>query len=95
MIINFVGIQFGQFLVDRAEFAWTIATDSASSDMAILALPGRGDVLIYPASFVAKRWEKRETGFIAKSFQDIQQQVNAVRTGQPGTTTARPWWKLW
>ncbi|MGL6075331.1 MAG: DUF3806 domain-containing protein [Fimbriiglobus sp.] len=89
--INAVGTQFGQFLVDQAGFEWTIATDAHGTDLAILALPGRGNVLVYPANFVAKRWERREANFLAASFDAIQEQVVAV--GQP--SASRPWWRFW
>jgi hypothetical protein len=91
--INAVGTQFGQFLVDRAGFAWTIATDAHGTDLAILALPGRGDVLVYPANFVAKRWERRESGFLAASFEAIREQVASVAGGRPAGR--RPWWRFW
>jgi hypothetical protein len=92
--INAVGVQFGQFLVDRAGFAWTIAADAQGTDLAALALPGCGDVLVYPANFVAKRWERRESNFLAASFQAIREQVAAVAAGS-GATERRPWWRFW
>jgi hypothetical protein len=92
--INVVGIQFGQFLVDGAGFEWTIATDAQATDLAIRALPGRGDVLLYPANFVAKRWERRESSFLAASFQAICKQSAAVAAGS-GAPARRPWWRFW
>jgi len=92
--INAVGIRFGQFLVDEAGFQWVIATDQHGTELALLALPGRGDVLVFPATFVAKRWERKETNFLAASLDAIKQQVAAVEAGwtdQP----ARPWWQFW
>ena len=91
--INAVGTQFGQFLVDQAGFAWTIATNANGTDLAVLALPGRGDVLVYPANFVAKRWERREAGFLAASFEAIREQVAAVARGY--SEERRPWWRFW
>jgi hypothetical protein len=41
----------------------------------------QGDVLIDPANFVAKRWERRETDFLQKSYADIAGQVNKLRGG--------------
>ncbi|MBE7464957.1 MAG: DUF3806 domain-containing protein [Planctomycetes bacterium] len=90
-IINFVGVQWGQFLVDRLGFAWTIASDRQGTDLAVRALPGQGDVLLYPANFVAKRWEKREANFLAGSFDSVRQQVEAVAAGRP----LKPWWRFW
>ena len=92
--INSVGIQLGQFLVDRAGFAWTIVRESRKTDLAIRALPGRGDVLVFPANFVAKRWTRREVNFLTPSFAMICQQVASIAAGRlPGG--ARPWWKFW
>ncbi len=92
--INFVGIRFGQFLVDEVAFQWVIATDRNHSDLAILALPGRGDVLVYPANFVAKRWQRRETNFLATAFVDIQKQTKSVEAA--GSDKARrPRWRFW
>jgi hypothetical protein len=85
--INMVGVQFGQFLVDRAGFQWTIASDAQGTDLAVLALPGRGDFLVYPANFVSKRWERRQSNFLATSFQAIQQDV--------AKEARRPWWRFW
>jgi hypothetical protein len=31
---------------------------------AVYGLPGTADVLVYPANFVAKRWERREVKFL-------------------------------
>ena len=56
--INAVGIAFGSYLVQNSGFSWVIASDEWGTDLAVLALPGTADVLVYPANFVAKR-EKR------------------------------------
>ncbi|GMV81652.1 MAG: hypothetical protein AMXMBFR7_28360 [Planctomycetota bacterium] len=90
-IVNFVGIQWGQMLVDRLGFAWVIADDGQGTDLAVRALPGQGDVVLYPANFVAKRWEKREANFLAVSFESVRQQVAAVAAGRP----LKPWWRFW
>src|SRR5689334_14830583 len=63
-VINYVGIAFGQALVDGIELSWVVATDQQGSELAVYGFPGRGDVLVYPANFVAKRWERRETNFL-------------------------------
>jgi hypothetical protein len=92
--INVAGVRFGQFLVDEAGFRWVIATDGGQSDLAVLALPGRGDVLVYPANFVAKRWERRESNFMAPAFEAIRQQVEQIKTAGGGAPR-RPWWRFW
>ncbi len=92
--INIVGIRFGQFLVDEAGFSWVIATDKAGSELAVLALPDRGDVLIYPANFVAKRWERGETDFLVGGFEVIRKQIAEVQSMWSGGPR-RPWWRFW
>lgn len=77
-VINYVGIAFGQALVDGIGLKWVIASDDHGSELAVYGLPGRGDVLIYPASFVAKRWQRRETNFLEKAYWQIGQDVRAV-----------------
>src|SRR5438067_141657 len=49
-VINQVGITFGQELVERLNLRWVIATDKHGSDLAVYGLPGKGDVLVYPAN---------------------------------------------
>jgi hypothetical protein len=93
--INVVGIQFGQFLVDAIGFEWTISTDSHGTDLAVRALPGQGDVLVYPANFVAKRWERRESNFLVASFGAIRENVAAIAAGNSTGNKRRPWWRFW
>jgi hypothetical protein len=92
--INVVGVQFGQFLVDGAGFEWSIAADAQGTDLAVRALPGQGDVLVYPANFVAKRWERREANFLAASVRSIEEHVAAIAAGYAGGER-RPWWRFW
>jgi hypothetical protein len=86
-IINYVGIAFGQSLVDGLGLKWVVATDQHGCEMAVYGLPGRGDVLVYPANFVAKRWERREANFLEDAYEKIARDVRAVadqwRTSQP------------
>jgi hypothetical protein len=92
--INAVGIQFGQHLVDEAGFAWTVATDSYGTELAVLALPGAGDVLVYPANFVAKRWERKESHFLRSGFDALRQQVEQVAK-MHSPRKSKPWWRFW
>jgi hypothetical protein len=55
-IVHAIGFAFGQFLVDHDGFEWTIVSDQFGTDVGVRALPDRGNVLICPASMVAKRW---------------------------------------
>jgi hypothetical protein len=77
-IINCVGIAFGQALVDGAGLQWVIATDKHGTDLAVHGLPGQGDVLVYPANFVAKRWERRESNFLEQAYEQIARDVREV-----------------
>ena len=83
-VINAVGFAFGQLLVDAVGFAWVVATDQYGTEMALLALPGRGDVLVYPTNMVAKRWQSRETGFLVPLFGVVTQQVRDLAANWPG-----------
>jgi hypothetical protein len=78
-IINSVGIAFGRHLVESLGLRWVIATDQHGSDLAVFGLPGTGDVLVYPANFVAKRWERRETNFLEGAFGRIERQLDSFR----------------
>jgi hypothetical protein len=93
--INCVGIAFGQILVDGAGLNWVIATDQNGTDLAVYGLPGKGDILVYPANFVAKRWERRETNFLQASYSQIVEQVQNVKLANDSTTGRKPWWKFW
>jgi hypothetical protein len=77
-VINYVGIAFGQALVGGIGLKWVIATDEQGSELAAYGFPGHGDVLVYPANFVAKRWERRETNFLEKAYQQIGQDIRGV-----------------
>jgi hypothetical protein len=77
-VINCVGIAFGQALVDELAFKWMIVTDEQGTDLAVHALPGRGDVLVFPTNFVAKRWERRETNFLEDTYRKIAADVERI-----------------
>jgi hypothetical protein len=93
--INCVGVAFGQFLVDGVGLAWVIASGKNGSDLAVYGLPGKGDVLVYPANFVAKRWERRETNFLEASYNQVAEHVRAVALANAANPAPNPWWKFW
>lgn len=78
-VINRVGVAFGQFLVDGLGLSWVVATDAHGFDLAVHGLPGTGDVLDYPANFVAKRWERGEQHFLEQAYQQMAEQVRTLR----------------
>lgn len=92
--VSAVGAAFGHFLAEGGLLNWVIATDERGSDLALHGLPGRGDVLIYPAQFVAQRWQRRDVRFLKRSFRQITQHVRALATpsapNEPGPDNLRP-----
>ena len=78
--INAVGIAFGSILVEKQDFRWTIAADEHGPDLAIRALPDEGDVLVFPANFVAKRWDKKERDFLVNGFEEICRYKEKLRS---------------
>ena len=77
-VINYVGVAFGQALIDGIGLEWVIATDDHGSELAVHGFPERGDILVHPANFVAKRWERRETNFLEKAYAEIARDVRTV-----------------
>jgi hypothetical protein len=88
-VINAFGMAFGQLLIDRLQLTWVVAADDQSTEMAVHGQPG--DILIYPANLVAKRYVQRETEFFQPLLAEFEQAISTVRAQTP----ARPWWKLW
>lgn len=81
--INAIGFAFGQLLIDAAGFHWVVATDHFGSEVGLRALPGKGDLLVYPANMVAKRWQQRETMFLRPIFEVVTKQVRDVQASWP------------
>ncbi|MCC5876152.1 MAG: DUF3806 domain-containing protein [Candidatus Sumerlaeia bacterium] len=94
-VINSVGVAFGQFLVDDAGLSWVIASDEIGTELAVHGLPGKGDILVYPTNFVAKRWERGEANFLEASFEQISRQVQEVAHTHATNPPNKPWWKFW
>jgi hypothetical protein len=79
-IINAVGVYFGQAVIAALEgFGWVVIEDESGTDLAVFGLPGAGDVVIYPASVVAQRYESRDGFFLQSGRDEIVQQVQAIR----------------
>jgi hypothetical protein len=77
-VVQAVGAVFGAELVEGLGFQWVIATDDYGTDLAVLARPGRGDVAIFPAEFVAKRYECREAPFLVTAFAEISRHLREI-----------------
>jgi hypothetical protein len=48
--------------------SWIALTDEHGTEIAVR---GRADFTVFPTNFVAKRYEKRETGFLAPAFNEM------------------------
>lgn len=78
LVVNSIGLAFGQWLVDHLGMEWSVIEDAGASDMAVVFGPPGGQVQVFPTHAVAKRLEARETGFLEPLFDAIKAQVTAV-----------------
>jgi hypothetical protein len=74
-VINAVGMAFGQYLVDQLGFKWVAVFDKDGSEIAVVALPGRADVLVFPPNLVAKRWATGTTDFLGYVYKGIEEDL--------------------
>jgi hypothetical protein len=88
-MINAFGIGFGQHLVDNLSLRWAVVSDAQGTEMAVHGQPG--DILIFPANFVAKRFTAGETTFFESAFAQFRMHIDGVRASTP----KQPWYKLW
>jgi hypothetical protein len=75
--INAFGIAFGQYLVDTLGLQWAVVTDSHGTEIAVHGYPG--DFLVFPPNLVAKRFVKRQTGFMVPLFDSIATDLQRIR----------------
>lgn len=73
--INMVGLAIGQLLADRLGLAWVALTDEHGTDIAVR---GRADFTVFPTNFIAKRYEGRETNFIASAYDEMVQTAESL-----------------
>jgi hypothetical protein len=92
-IVNAVGIAFGHALTIVTPLQWVTAADSETSELALFAFPGSGDLLIFPTHIVGKRREKNETRFLAPTYTAITAQVDRIGQLQPRAPAEVPLWK--
>ncbi|WP_053206230.1 DUF3806 domain-containing protein [Jiangella muralis] len=76
-LINRLGIGFGEHLRKRIGLAWVIAADEHGTELALHGQPG--DVLLYPANLVAKRWVAGQTGVLPELAAALIEQVARLR----------------
>lgn len=95
--INTFGIAFGQHLVQRLGFVWVVVTDEHGTELAVVGQPG--DITLFPANLVAKRYVSGATGFLAPIAAETAALVAggeaALATAAAGAAAKRPWWKVW
>ena len=73
--INMIGLAFGHLLAERLHLSWVVLSDEHGTEIAVR---GRRDFTVFPTNFVAKRYEERETGFIAPAFYEMVRTVEAL-----------------
>jgi hypothetical protein len=79
-MINMIGLAFGQFFVDYRGLEWIAVKDNHGTDIAVHGNPG--DTLIFPTNFVAKRYERQETDFLAASERELSLIIHKFRHGK-------------
>jgi Domain of unknown function (DUF3806) len=78
-VINAVGVAFGQALIEALEgYGWVIAADGQGTDLAVSGPPDAGDVLVYPANVVAKRYESRTSVFLVDLHAAMVHDIRAL-----------------
>jgi Domain of unknown function (DUF3806) len=68
-VVHMIGFSFGQHLVDDFGLRWVVVSDEHGTEMAVHR--EAGDVLVFPANLVAKRWETRHTGFLRPLYDQV------------------------
>ncbi len=67
-VLNSVGVALGDHLVRAKHFEWVILSDAYGVGIAVVALRGTANLSTDPFSFVAKRWDRKETPFLVAGF---------------------------
>lgn len=76
-LINRLGIGFGEHVRRQTGLAWVIAADEHGTELALHGQPG--DVLLYPANLVAKRWVAGDTGVLPELAATLIEQVARIK----------------
>ena len=66
VLINMIGLAFGQRLVDELGFSWGIVTDEYGTEIAVHGQPH--DMVICPCNLIGKRWANGDDQFVAQLF---------------------------
>ena len=76
VVVNALGLAFGQHLVDELGFEWAVVSDEHGTDIAVVREPGT--MLVFPTNFVAKRLDARETDFFRRFADEIRARVEEI-----------------
>jgi len=78
VVVNALGLAFGQHLVNAADLQWVVVSDAQGTEIAVHGQPG--DILILPTNATAKRFESKEFDFFARLFQQMVDEIARVRS---------------
>ncbi|MCL4195385.1 MAG: DUF3806 domain-containing protein [Thermoguttaceae bacterium] len=73
------GMAFGEILVQNLGFRWVAVHTENVSELAVHALPGAGDVLIYPLGFTARHLRRRDSEFFKQGYEQIAMHLKSLR----------------
>lgn len=73
------GAAFGEILVQNLGFRWVSVHTENASELAVHALPGAGDVLIYPLGFAASHIKGRDADFFKQGYEQIAMHLKSLR----------------
>jgi Domain of unknown function (DUF3806) len=74
--INVVGLALGEYLVGRFDLEWVAYSDEHGTEIAVR---GPSDFTVFPTNFVAKRYERDETDFIAPFVAEVERTLGTLR----------------
>ncbi|SDU09680.1 DUF3806 domain-containing protein [Jiangella alkaliphila] len=77
VLINRLGVGFGEHVRLRTGMSWVVASDEYGTELALHGQPG--DVLLYPANLVAKRWVAGEAGVLPELAAALIERVTHIR----------------
>lgn len=77
VVVNALGLVFGQHLVNALDLRWVVASDDKGTDIAVHGYPG--DILAYPTNATAKRVVAQDYNFFATLFDDLVRDISQAR----------------
>ena len=75
-LINRLGSGLGEHIRRHTDLTWVVAADQFGTEIALHR--GDGNVLVYPANMVAKRWVAGELGALARLGQATVEAVHSI-----------------